>query len=46
MAIVFGLSNRNEIMSRFGFMTHPELAVLAPPLSRERGAKTPKGGLG
>jgi hypothetical protein len=33
-------------MSHFGFMAHPEFAVLAPPLSRERGAKTPKGGLG
>jgi hypothetical protein len=30
----------------FEFMTHPELAMLAPPLSQERGEKTPKGGLG
>ena len=28
------------------FLTHPELAVLALPLSRERGAKPPQGGWG
>jgi len=33
-------------MSCFYLLTHPELALLAPPLSRERGEKSPQGGLG
>jgi len=33
-------------MSYCYLLTHPELAVLALPLSRERGEKSPQGGLG